>query len=196
MRNIILIIALIFINGICFSLYAQAVMPPGSSDKNLENRDIKARSVELERVQRDTDKKTAEKSTNSKFPEIKEDFEKMQLLNGDLVNLAEAKEINYEMINASSAEMEKRAVRLKSNLFPAAKSKKKSKDKNQTQAEVLPTDLKTLVKTMNSAVLEFTHNPIFQSPKFTGDDSAAALSNLEKIIDLSSAIEKQSEKVK
>lgn len=194
MRKLFLFIALTLACGISANLYAQVTMPAGASDKNLEDRDVKGRSAELERVKRDTEKETANSTSESKFSEIKEDFEKIQMINGNVQNLMVAKEISIKSIYESSAEINKRALRLKSNLFPNAKTKK-SKDKNKSEeAPAEPPTLKTLTDMMNVSVFDFTHNAIFSNQKFTDADSAKAQEDLEKIINYSLVIKKQTEK--
>lgn len=195
MKNLFLQIALILACGIFANLYAQVSMPAGASDRNLEDRNVKGRSAELERVRRDTDKETPSGNAESRFAEIKEDFEKIQSLNGNVQNMMVAKEISYKSIKESSAEINKRAGRLKTNLFPNAKTKK-SKDKNKSDEPTAePPTLKTLTDMMNVSVFDFTHSAIFSNQKFTEADSAKAQEDLEKIISFSSLIKKQTEKV-
>ena len=196
MKKFLLSLILIFTGAIWTNFYAQ-VTPAGAGDKNLENRDVKGRSVELERVSRDADKENAKKTNESKFAEIKEDFENMQMANNNIQKSVGAAEINLKSINDWSAQINKSAVRLKSNLFPNAKSKKSKdkKDKNNAPENQSPApELKTLTDTVNVAIFDFTHNPMFSDPKYTEADSTKAQTDLEKIIATSQTIEKQTEK--
>src|SRR5688572_3882836 len=64
--------------------------PPGGPDRNLRDSstDLKGRSNEIERVRRDAEKRDTEKRENppiTNFAEIKEDFERIQLINSDVL---------------------------------------------------------------------------------------------------------------
>ena len=190
MKKIFLLIGLTLAYGICADLYAQTGTPAGAGDRNLEDRNIKGRAVELERIRRDGDNKNPE----TRFAEIKDDFEKMQAVNADLQSMAASAEANRKSVSKAAAEIKKRAVRLKSNLFPETKNKKDSKDKAKPDDSAPSQDLKNLTDRLNTTVSELTHNPIFSNPKFTEADSAQAADDLEKIISFSSAILKRSEK--
>lgn len=194
MKKVFLFFILTLVCGISTTLYAQ-VTPAGAGDKSLENRDVKGRSVELERVSRETDKevKEAKKSSETKFAEIKEDFEKMQMVNEDIQKQMGSGEPSRKIVSESSATINTSALRLKSNLFPNAKEAKKKRDKNKPEETVAaaPADLKSMTDSLNTTIFDFTHSPFFSNPKYTPDDSAKAQSDLEKIINVSTAIGKQ-----
>jgi len=88
MKNVILLAFLVM--GAVFSISAQEVMPAGASDKSLEDRNIKTRSIDLERTKQDAEKMdktlTSEKTAQLRFTEIKEDFEKIQTLQGGIID--------------------------------------------------------------------------------------------------------------
>src|SRR5690349_7377092 len=133
MKNVILVA--FFVMGAVFSISAQEVMPAGASDKSLEDRNIKTRSIDLERTKQDAEKMdknlTAEQVAQLRFTEIKEDFEKIQTLQGGIVDAyTKGKQIDYTKISGNAEEMNKSGTRLKGNLFAAAitEEKKDSKD--------------------------------------------------------------------
>jgi hypothetical protein len=87
MKQILFLTALIFSTAFCANLYGQ-VAPVVSGDKDLRDTDVKRRSVEMERIDRDAKKdrknKKPEASKNednlaAKFAEIKLDHEQIQL---------------------------------------------------------------------------------------------------------------------
>src|SRR5687767_3228234 len=97
---------------------AQPPAPPaGAGDKNLEDRNIKNRSIELERIKRDANKpekggQQPEKMPEAKFREIKEDFERIQLSQSDIITAyTKAKEIDFAKISSSADEINRRGTR-------------------------------------------------------------------------------------
>src|ERR671916_377672 len=81
------------------ALLAAASVSPAAAktgaigDKNMKESDtIRARSAELERVRRESTKpdRKDEPTREEKFPQIKEDFERIQILNGDVLQSARA----------------------------------------------------------------------------------------------------------
>jgi hypothetical protein len=176
--------------------------PAGGSDKNLRDSssDVKGRSNEIERVKRDADKTEAtEKAETSSTPapnfsQIKEDFERIQILNSDFLQVnASSKTPTYERISEAAAEIQKRAIRLNSNLF-APKSGKQAK-KNEAGPE--HQELKSLLVVLDNAITSFAHSPIFQSSTVVKhDDTKNAQNELEKVIKLSAAIKLEAERMK
>ncbi|HEX6624517.1 MAG TPA: hypothetical protein VF064_12460, partial [Pyrinomonadaceae bacterium] len=74
------------------SAFPALAQPPSTTtslgDKNMKDEDtVRARSVEMERIRRDAAKpdRKPEPSPEDRFPQIKEDFERMQIVNGDVL---------------------------------------------------------------------------------------------------------------
>jgi hypothetical protein len=163
---------------------ANAQLPPGVGtggrrDKSIED---KYRSDEMERVRREAN--TPNYRPTTRFPEIKEDFERIQVINSELfiVTTSDAG-LDYKRVSEAAAEITKRATRLKSNLFPSA-SKERGKQIGQ-QSEVRE-DLKSLLTGLDRAILDFVHNPMFVNTKVVNpQDSSRAERELQKIINLS-----------
>ena len=171
--------------------------PAGGSDKNLRDSssDLKGRSNEIERVTRDAKKpesRRPETPTAPNFEQIKEDFERIQIINGDVLQApVPSSGHNYERISESASELNTRAIRLRTNLFPP-KSSKESKEK-QTQTE--EQDLKSLLTSLDESMNSFTHSPIFQNTKVvTSEDSATAQKNLDAVIKISASIRNEADR--
>ena len=66
-----------------------AQMNPEQAVKNARDQfsDIKNRSMELERMKREINKRPSDEDYTIKFPEIKEDFEKIQKTNSKVIKL-------------------------------------------------------------------------------------------------------------
>src|SRR5688500_269285 len=97
------------VRAICFSILmcsaisAQQDPPAGAGDKNLEDRTVKSRSIELERVKRDAEKQDprnqAAPVSAVKFQEIKEDFEGLQLRQDEIRKIyTEGKQVDTAKI--------------------------------------------------------------------------------------------------
>ena len=175
--------------------------PAGGSDKNLRDSssDVKGRSNEIERVTRDAKKPDSRRSENPpapapNFEQIKEDFERIQIINGDVLQApVPSGGHDYERISESASELNNRAIRLRSNLFPP-KPTKESKEK-QPQAE--EPDLKSLLSSLDDSINSFAHSPMFQNTKVvTPEDSATAQKNLDAVIKISARIRNEADRRK
>ncbi|MDQ3800298.1 MAG: hypothetical protein M3384_12665 [Acidobacteriota bacterium] len=157
--------------------------------------DIKRRSIELERMKRESEKRPASRDLTLKFPEIKKDFETIQKLNFDLLKLTAAASAETPLDNAAvsklAAEINARAARLKSNLFPdEPKQNKEAGNKTQSPAaESESKDLKTLLGALDESINRFVHNGMFRNLKLVNPpDFAKAQKDVETVINLSRAI--------
>ncbi|MDQ3801359.1 MAG: hypothetical protein M3384_18205, partial [Acidobacteriota bacterium] len=90
MKQAVFLIAFIFSAAIGSGVFAQGnTPPPATGDVDLRDTDVKRRSVELDRIERDAkkgdrkmppgEKKAAKDRLAAKFGEIKIDYEQMQL---------------------------------------------------------------------------------------------------------------------
>lgn len=194
-KRLLLAAILLTLPTLASSAIAQEHGPPaGGSDRNLKESasDIKGRSVEMERVERETKKRDSRPAPS--FAEIKEDFERIQIINGDVLQAKFPNGTpNYERISEAAGEITSRAMRLKSNLF-ATDSRKQSKEgKSDTEDR----ELKSLVKLVDDSIASFTNSPMFQNLKVvTPKDSLTAQKDLEKIIELSGRIKKEADRLK
>lgn len=157
--------------------------------------DIKTRSIELERVKRDAERRSVSESFRSNFPEIKEDFERIQKLNSEISELALVKTpLSYSTILKSASDINRRAARLKRNLFvfnESAKQEPKAKQQNLADETLL-----LLLNKLDKSIVFFSHSPIFTNANLlNSQDSLRAQNDLEKIIEISSAIKQQTKKM-
>ena len=70
MKKILILTIVIF--AAAFSEVSAQIAPPGGSDSNLRDTDIKGRSNELERIDRDARKETSKKKDKSKGNQVAE----------------------------------------------------------------------------------------------------------------------------
>lgn len=205
MNRTFILASFVLIVGLCFSAFGQVTpAPPGAGDRNTGDTNIKDRSIELERVDREMRKsdRAAESTTKVNFAQIKEDFEQIQVVfdKGIVETYRTSNPMNYSKIADSATELKDRATRLRSNLFPEAS--KKSKDKKDTTEYVTvsgaPADVvKNLIVNLNSSLSAFVSSPIFQSTKVVDPkESEAAKANLEAIIAQSNQLSLEAGKMK
>ncbi|MEP6904093.1 MAG: hypothetical protein ABJA66_20405, partial [Actinomycetota bacterium] len=115
----------IFIIVLLTAVYGQSQPPsPGLPDRESDNtfKAMKSRSSELERLRRvNTSPRENEPQLN--LPLIYKDFNKIQLINTEKLQKNNAAgNLNFPAIAKASKDIKKRAMRLKSNLFPTSKN--------------------------------------------------------------------------
>lgn len=206
MTKLLFLAAVLVITPILLSsAVAQEHGPPaGGSDKNLRDSasDLKGRSNEIERVGRDAKKpdsrgRDAENPDSlpaPNFSQIKEDFERIQIINSDdLQANASSLKADYERISEAAAEIEKRGIRLKSNLFPPKSTKQSKESEPGTEDQ----ELKSLLTLIDNSINSFTHSPIFQDSKVVNpQDSTNAQKELDAIIKISARIKNEADRMK
>ena len=199
-KLLLLAVAVVATTSFSSALAQRGNAPPGAGDKSMRDGadSVRDRSNEMERVHRDSekpDRKSSEKSPEDKFPQIKEDFERIQLINGDVLqSAAPGGVLDYGRLSGAAEEMSRRATRLKSNLFPP-ESAKKSKPKGEAEKD--QRDLKALLSALDGAIARFVSSPIFQNVKIVNpQDSAQASVDLTEVIKLSARIATEAGKLK
>lgn len=190
--------AIIFSFGSFAAVEAQRA-PPGAGDKSLEDRNVKGRSTELERISRDAKKapKLSKENQELQFREVKEDFEQIQLSQTEIVSgYTKSKTIDYGKIADNADKMNTGGKRLMGNLFPVVEVKKGEKKEPKTAAP-MPTEIKDLIVDLDNAIGAFTASPMFTNPQVVNtEENKKARAELEKIINLSAALKTESEKLK
>ncbi|HVF55871.1 MAG TPA: hypothetical protein VM934_06950 [Pyrinomonadaceae bacterium] len=176
------------------------------------------RSDELRRVRRAAEKPESHPAPN--FPQIKEDFERIQTVNSEVLQTRTGAGAapDYTRISEAAWEIKKRAERLKSNLFPseaekhAAQHKQDAEHKqdaqhkqdaehkqgaeHETEAEEQK-GLKSLLSALDDAIYSFVSNPTFKNLQvLNAEDSARARRDLEKVVKLSDGIGREADKRK
>lgn len=164
-----------------------------------QNAEIKNRSIELERVRQEGEKPNLPKDAlNINFSEIKEDFERIQVVNTNSLQANTVKEsLDYRVIFKAVSEIKKRALRLKSNLFPVSSKKTSDKERlTKEQNKFSKKELKTLAVELDNTVYSFISNGIFKNIRLVNlTDSQKAENDLRKIINLCSLIETKTKSV-
>lgn len=173
MPRIILSVFLIFAASAVSSVFAQAAppgagTPPGGGDKNLGDDTIKARSIEMERAKQELKKAEAaqvapiNKQISAKFPQIKEDFEGLQISQAAIVKAyTTGKTIDYGLIETLTQDIAERAKRLDSNLFAVPTEGVQSAKADMGNTKVAKPGIRDLIIDLDNAVGRFVSSKLF-----------------------------------
>lgn len=196
MKNFALSTFLFFFFAVFSSLIAQA-----KPDSDLRDDNIRMRSNDLEQTKRDAAKNNSGSASqmnyeiDKKFPEIKEDYEGMQLAQETIVKAyTTGEKINYEQIEKSARQIEKNAGRLGSNLFISKTEIKKEKSDKKNEKEK---SIKDLIVELDNAIGGLTSSAMFQNLRVVEQKTAdKAQTDLAQIIKISRELSKEAGKMK
>ena len=124
--------------------------------------------------------------------QIKEDFERMQAVNNQMMRtVSSAEALDYKSISETLSEINKRAKRLKSNLRMADGERGEAMNAASDGAE-----LKQSLYTLDGLIMSFVTSPLFQNPNVLNTTlRAKANRDLEGIIEMSQTVRKNAEKM-
>lgn len=211
MARITLSVFLILAGSALSAVFGQAApagagTPPGGGDKNLADDAIKARSVEIERMKQELKRAEAasfapiNKEISAKFPQIKEDFEGLQISQAAIVKAyTMGKTIDYALIESSAGDISKKAKRLDSNLFAVSSEKKAQPTLDGTTKDKVekPTTLPDLIVDLDNAIGRFVSSKLFANIKVIEPDVAISTrTDLINILHLSERLAAEAERLK
>jgi len=202
MRNFLSLVLTFFVLSLLTNVWGQSNAPAVSDNANIVDNSIKMRSAELERVKREENTAAAarfapiNKEIVTKFPQIKEDFEGIQIAQSAIVTAyTKGKNVDYALIETSANEINKKAKRLDSNLFaPMTEIKEEEKGKKK---EEKAKELKDLIVELDNTIGSFVSSKIFGNLKVI--EPAVAIqtrTDLIKIQELSEKLAKEVSKLK
>lgn len=126
------------------------------------------------------------------LPQINEDFERIQLVNKELMTAVFANNIlNQKQIVKATADIEKRAGRLRDNLaYPEPPEANKTPIKTAEKQ-----DIRLALSKLDSAIMSFVNNPIFQTDRQVVNAELAIKVNedLTTVMKLSDSVRRQAE---
>jgi hypothetical protein len=135
-------------------------------------------------------------SVRATLLQVKEDFERIQVLNDTLLGILKANTgFNYKSLGEMTGEIRKRAKRFKenTNLPPPAEGPAEPK---KPAAEIGREEMKDALVTLNKRINSFVENPLFQTARWLDLKlGAQASSDLVTIIELSGQIKKSAERI-
>ena len=180
--------------------------PAGAGDKNLSEDLRKLRSIELERIKREAEQAAAfpnaprlSSKVETKFPEIKEDFEGMQISQAAIIKTYTTdKTIDYVLMDTSAQNIKKHAKRLDGNVFEEiTETKKPEKDKTEAQTPEKPKSLRDLIIDLDNAIGDFVTSKLFANLRVVDPEVATKTrADLLRIMELSDRISAETKKTK
>jgi hypothetical protein len=196
--SVLIFIVLFFAATMENTVFAQRAIP-AAVERRVEQMNRQIEQGERDNLYRDfkgEKNKTERISAQAKLAQIKKDFDEIQAGYNLLVTAMSSKEnLDYESIFGTVAEINKSAARLKENLaLPRAKERE---TKSVPVSEEDTTQLKESLLLLRKHIFSFVTNPLFEAPTALNLEQAEkAGQNLDRIIELSENIKKNSEKLK
>jgi len=197
----------IFVLGLTVSTFAQGGPPPGAGppssinpkgdDMIRQNNEARLRRPEIEASAESKNQKQIQEAITN----IRQDFTRIQVLRNDIArNLVAHKPLDHSLITEQTAEINRRAQRLKVYMLSKAPENKEQVDPSDLKSEEMIDALVKLCKLIDS----FTENPALKDAATIsakeGDNAkkekAKADGDLLAIIELSDSIHKKSDSLK
>ena len=146
----------------------------------------------LNRMRNDAKARAANSRRRSLFPQIDEDFRRIQVIHNEIVRMFQPdKTPDYDRLAELTDDLKKRSSRLRENLF--LPEPEKVREKPAHTGAIDENHVKNNVVALHDLVVSFVANPIFKNlgvVDATVVDSASI--NLENIIDISDEIKRES----
>jgi hypothetical protein len=171
--------------------------PPGNRDPFAEVRERQQREAQLRSAEMLGEVKlTDRRSVEAAVERMREDFRRIQILrNGVVRHLQSGGTLDYKFIARETAEINKRAGRLKTHFLREVSGGDKKDEERQADLEG-PRLTEALVR-MCHRIDSFTANPLFKIPEVIDvKDAERAGRDLRDILQLSEAVGKASERLK
>jgi hypothetical protein len=189
-------IALLFLIAVLFITAATAVAlqhPPDGAKVRMEN-DSK-RETQLRSDGSHPADAVDPKRLKAVMDQIEEDFKRILMLHNELGKAAAAADsLNYGFISDATAEIKKRASRLRTTL-----ALDKAEDSNQVpqnRRKFSDAEVRAALVELCKEIESFVKNPVIESPGTVDQlQTARANRDLEGVIDLSGRIKKTAEKL-
>jgi len=137
------------------------------------------------------DARAAGKRRRSLFPQINEDFQRIQIIHNEIVRMLQPdKGLNYDRLADLTGDMKKRGLRLRENL---ALPEPEKTDAPSTHSEAIDeTHVKNTIADLHDLIVSFVANPIFKNLGVVDAKVVdTATENLDSIIDLSDKIKRE-----
>jgi len=137
------------------------------------------------------DAKAARERRRSLFPQINEDFQRIQVIHNEIVRMLQPdKGLNYDRLADLTNDIKKRSERLRENL---ALPQPEKTDTPPTRSEAIDeAHLKKTIADLHDVIVSFVANPIFKNLGVVDAKVVdAAGDNLNDIIDLSEEIKRE-----
>jgi hypothetical protein len=186
-RSTVLFCVLLTVCAAAVAARSQARYPgPEAREKN---RSLDEYDRTLNRMKNDA--KAATERRRNLFPQINEDFQRIQVIHNEIVRMLQPnKELNYDRLADLTADMKKRSARLRENL---ALPEPEKTDAQPPHTEAIDeAHIKKTIADLHDVVVSFVANPIFKNLGVVDTKTVdSAGKDLDNLIDLSDLIKKE-----
>jgi hypothetical protein len=190
-KSLYTILASITAPALLIALVTQPVTAQRSRNRSMAGERAAAKASDLEAYQREMrlrnlgeqNKQASEKQQRLALAQIKEDFERLQVVNNEMMRVVVTSDsLDYKLISESLEEINRRAKRLKENLkMQDHQAKETSEHKTASLEEV-----KATLSTLDNFIMSFVKSPLFHNTQvIDANHRARAGDDLVKIIGLS-----------
>lgn len=170
---------------------------PGPRTSEPRPPSIRERQLKMDQMAREAAMPRTSKAESLDLAQIAEDFKRIQILNNKMMSSAmTAAAPDYESIANTTAEIRKRANRIRNNLsLPKGVSEEMDKRPEHKPA-VDSAGMKAALLSLDSSIMRFIENPIFQNPNVMDVEQATTAGrDLESIIESSRLINRDAERL-
>jgi len=185
-RSTVLFCSFLTVLAVAVMARSQARYPGPEAREN--NRSMDEYDRALNRMKNDA--KAASERRRSLFPQINEDFQRIQVIHNEIVRMLQPeKSLNYDRLADLSGDMKKRSARLRENLLLPQPAK--------TEIAIHPeaaddAHLKKTIADLHDVIVSFVANPLFKNIGVVDVKAVdAAGENLDNIIHLSDEIKRE-----
>jgi len=157
---------------------------------------IRERQLIMDAMAREVGRPRSTDEKRIALVQIADDFQQIQMVNNKMMEAAmKAATLDYEDIGSSTAEIKKRASRIKSNLeLPNAEPDAKSKQEYKPVVDAA--GMKAALLSLDKTIMSFVESPIFKNPNVIDmDQTSKAIRDLDIIIEFSRLISKDAERL-
>lgn len=158
---------------------------------------IRERQIVMAEMEKELGKPADERKPALPLEQIAEDFERIQAVNNRMMAaVMRAAAPDYRLVSDSTAEIRKRAARLKSNLPLPEPGEKRDAQAAEYKGPEDAAQMKAALLRLDRALMGFVKSPVFKNPDVVNaDDAAQARRDLEEVIELSHLLNKDAERL-
>jgi len=158
---------------------------------------IRERQLIMAEMEKEAAKPTPERQPALPLEQIAEDFERIQAVNNRMMAaVMRSDSPDYRLVSDSTAEIRKRAARLKSGLSLPEPVEKEAGKGTEYKSTETAAQLKAALLRLDRALMSFVKSPVFKNTDVVNaEDGVKARRDLEEVIELSRLINKDAERM-
>ena len=158
---------------------------------------IRERQLIMDEMAREAGRPRSTDEKRIALVQIADDFQQIQIVNNKMMGAAmKAATLDYGHIASSTAEIKKRASRIKSNLELPKAEPDAAKTTQQYKPVVDAAGMKAALLSLDNSIMSFVESPIFENPNVIDmEHTSKAIRDLDIIIESSRLISKDAERL-